>query len=220
MFQLRATMFVVAASLVLSSQARAQASQQPDAPTSTEAVLAPPGSASSTEPAARTLTSDQIETFAKMVDAPATEVAKRLESDAAIRGEALGALEARQSRRGTGKALTIIGFSILVVGDIVGTVIIVTTPGYPTVASDQTDRVLVGLGVGLVAVGVGLALAIPGIVKLARPGDVERRAIADFKQPRPSVLDSPLTLRLSPSFASRSLRPPPALTLPVVSLAF
>jgi hypothetical protein len=72
--------------------------------------------------------------------------------------------------------MAIAGFTILGIGDIVGTALIVTTPGYPNVQSGHEGRVLLGAGIGVASLAIGLALAIPGLIKMARETEVETRA--------------------------------------------
>jgi hypothetical protein len=90
---------------------------------------------------------------------------------------AAAAADARASRRSSGKAMTIIGFTILGVGEIAGAYILVTTPGYPQIQSGHGNRVLLSAGVALGAAAFGLALAIPGIMKMSSPTEVEQQAL-------------------------------------------
>ena len=98
--------------------------------------------------------------------------------------------------------MAIVGFTILGVGDIAGTYIIVSTPGYPNVKSENQDRMYLGVGVGVLSLAVGLALAIPGLVKMASPSEVEQRALdayspgwhdVSFRFSPPQVLGKTLT---------------------------
>jgi len=150
------------------------------------------------------LTSKQLHAFSDLTgDAPG-QVSQRLATDPQLTPLAAAAADARMRRKSTGKVLMIVGFAILGVGDIVGTAIMASTPGYPSnIESGQEGRLLVGVAVDLVCLGVGLALAIPGIVKMARQGDEENRALDYYAPARgqgvyqvapPQVLGSTIAL--------------------------
>jgi hypothetical protein len=85
--------------------------------------------------------------------------------------------------------MAIIGFSILGIGDIVGTAIIMSTPGYPNVKSSDQGQMMAGLGVALLSLGIGLALGIPGIMKMSRESEIETRAREHYKPTPASELD-------------------------------
>jgi hypothetical protein len=132
-------------------------------------------------PSAR-LTPEQLEAFSDLSGDGQSLVASRLSTNPRLVPLAAAAANARMSRRSTGKAMAIVGFTILGVGDIVGGAIIASTPGYPNVQPGHGNRILLGVGVGVVSLGVGLALAIPGLIKMASPSDIENRAL-DYYAP-------------------------------------
>jgi hypothetical protein len=143
------------------------------------------------------LTPAQLDGFAELTGDGKRAVAYRLSTNPRLVPLAAAAADARASRRSTGKIMTIVGFTILGVGDIAGTYIIMSTPGYPNVKSEDRGRVYLGLGVGVLSLGVGLALAIPGLIKMASPSEVEERALdayspgwrdVGFQSPPPQVL--------------------------------
>jgi hypothetical protein len=103
---------------------------------------------------------------------------------------ASAAADARISRKRTGKTLAIIGFVLLGVGDIAGSAIIVSTPGYPNVESGHEDRIVAGLAVAGIGLGVGLALAIPGLVKMGRESEDEKRLREAYSPPPPRFIGS------------------------------
>jgi hypothetical protein len=129
---------------------------------------------------------DNVSTLGEIVGAVPDEVSARLKTDVALVAMSEKALDARSSRKSTGKALAIVGFSIFGVGDIVGTVLIVTAPGYPNVTESGWGQVLGGLAVSVASMGVGLGLGIPGIVKMARPSDEERQLGDYYERTKPA----------------------------------
>jgi hypothetical protein len=131
------------------------------------------------KPAAPTveLTPQQLESFSELTGDGQRLVLRRLSTNPGMVSLAAAAADARASRRSSGKAMAIIGFTILGVGDIAGAYILVTTPGYPKIQSGHGNRILLSAGVALGAVAVGLALAIPGLMKMARPTEVEEQAL-------------------------------------------
>jgi hypothetical protein len=143
------------------------------------------------------LTPEQLDAFSDLTGDGQRKVAYRLSQNPNLVPLATAAADARTSRRTTGKVMAIVGFTILGVGDIAGTYIIVSTPGYPKVESGHENRMYLGLGIGVASLAVGLALAIPGLIKMARPTEVEERALdayspgwrdVSFQFPPPQVL--------------------------------
>jgi hypothetical protein len=162
------------------------------------------------------LTAEQTQAFCDLTgDAPG-QISQRLALDSRLTPLAVAAADARMSRKSTGKVMAILGFTLLGVGDIVGSVIIVTTPGYPNIEAGHEGRVLVGLAVAVVSLGVGLGLAIPGLVKMARPGEEEKRALDAYGPGQ----------RLGPPYeAPRPVLGPPqasgaTISAPIFSMAF
>jgi hypothetical protein len=123
------------------------------------------------------LTPEQLDSFSELTGDGQRAVAYRLSMNPNLVPLAAAAADARSSRRRTGKIMAIVGFTILGVGDIVGTYIVISTPGYPKVQSGNYGRMYLGVGVGLASLAVGLALAIPGLIKMARMTEVENRAV-------------------------------------------
>jgi len=149
-----------------------------------------------------TLTPEQLESFSDLTGDTKRTIQHRLSTNPKLIPLAAAAANAHASRRTTGKVMAIVGFTILGVGNIAGTYIVVSTPGYPNVKSENQDRMYLGVGVGLLALAAGLALAIPGLVKMASPSEVEQRALdayspgwqdASFRFPPPQVLGKTLT---------------------------
>jgi len=149
-----------------------------------------------------TLTPQQLESFSDLTGDAKRTIQHRLSTNPRVVPLAAAAADARASRRTTGKVMAIVGFTILGVGDIAGTYIIVSTPGYPNVKSENQDRMYLGVGVGVLSLAVGLALAIPGLVKMASPSEVEQRALdayspgwqdVSFRFSPPQVLGKTLT---------------------------
>jgi|HubBroStandDraft_1064217.scaffolds.fasta_scaffold158397_2 hypothetical protein len=163
-------------------------------------------------------TERQTTIFAEMVDATPTSVNLRLQRDAALGPLVVAAADAREARKHTGTALVVAGGIVLGVSDVVGPLVILTTPGYPYLQSQDTGRVVVGLAVALVGIGVGLGLGIPGVFKLAKHSDEENRAVETYGPPTAPQSPAPV--------APPSAPPPPAaqpftmMNLPIVSFTF
>lgn len=227
------TAFLLTGLLALSATARAQDSQPPEASVKADSTTQPTTSGAAIDaatvpakpsegafPQGHAPTKEQIATFSRMVRQSKAAIAARVESDGAARDLVLRAVEARESRRGTGRALVIAGASLLVIGNIAGPVIVFTAPRYPTVDENIAGRVLLGLGVSVVSTAVGFALGVPGVLKLARTGDVERQAIEDYREAEASSVERPLPRATPVTRAGSSGAPRAALVLPVVSLSF
>ena len=72
----------------------------------------------------------QVSTFARLVGVPEKDVAARLAADAQLSAMVSHALEVREARRAAAKR-AIAGFVILGVGDLLGAVIMLSTPVNP-----------------------------------------------------------------------------------------
>ena len=123
------------------------------------------------------LTPEQLESFSDLTGDGKRTVAYRLAQNPDLVPLAASAADARSSRRTTGKILAIVGFSILGLGDITATYILVTTPGYPKIESGHENRIFLSAGIALGSIAIGLALAIPGLVQMAKPSEVEKQAL-------------------------------------------
>jgi hypothetical protein len=165
------------------------------------------------------LAPEQMAAFADLTGDTPHRITQRLASDPNLARLAGQAADARMSRKRAGKVMAIVGFTVLGVGDIVGTAIVISTPGYPNVEKGHEGRILLGLGIGVGALAVGLALAIPGLVKMAKASDVENQALELYA---PGSLDEPEARRLWPeprsrlAFADRA----PAFTTQLLTIAF
>jgi len=133
-----------------------------------------------------TLDPEKLDAFAALVGESTSTVAQRIASEPSLVPFAAKAADARMRRKHTGKVLTIAGFTIFGVGSLIGWELIVSSLGSyncPTPASSCNtgrNRGLPGLVVALVSETIGLAMAIPGIVKMARQSDVETEASARY----------------------------------------
>lgn len=230
------TAFLLTGLLALSATARAQDSQPPEASVKADSTTQPTTSGAATgaakpdngaSPQGRALTKEQLATFSRMVRQSKAAVAARVESDAAARDLVLRAVEARESRRGTGRSMIIGGASLLVISSVAwGYTVFWGLPrdDFGNDAQSQIDsnrrRLQWGVGVSVVSAAVGLALGIPGVVKLARTGDVERQAIEDYRDAEASSIERPLPPARPITRAGSSSAPRAALVLPVVSLSF
>lgn len=139
------------------------------------------------EAPAPALTPEQIILFTDMAGEPENSVIDRLQADPKLAQLALDATGAYTKRKSSGKTKTIVGFTILGVGDLAAAIIMVTTPGYPDVKSGDRGQMYVGVAVGLVTLGVGLALGIPGIISLAKRSDEEWRAMEYYQKEAPAI---------------------------------
>lgn len=131
------------------------------------------------------LTPEQIILFTDMAGDTESTVSSRLKSDPKLAQLALEATSAYSKRKSSGKTKTIIGFTILGVGDLAGAIIMVTTPGYPTIKDSDKGQFFAGMAVGIVTLGVGLALGIPGIISLVKRSDEEWRAMQYYEEAAP-----------------------------------
>lgn len=174
------------------------------APSTAQEALPAPAPTSPTPAPLPRLSAEQLESFADLTGDSTRAVAYRLSREPQLVPLAASAADARRSRRSSGKVMAVTGFVILGVGDIIGTAIIVTTPGYPEVESGHEKRILLGAGIGVVALAIGLGLAIPGLIRMARETEVETRARESYRPSGPSELSSLQTLspQLSPIAAS------------------
>lgn len=206
MVRLRALARLIASSLVLlsTSSVRAQTDAAP-CPEGTEGCV-------QIEPTAQSgqLTRGDLATFASIVNASESVASQRLASDPGLEPLAADAVRAYVDRKATGKSRVFGGAALFVLGDIVGSLIIVTTPGYPTVKSEDSGRVLGGLLVALAGMGLGAAIGIPGALKMARPSEAELAVRQRYRQ-APAAQGSPAAPYETTSRA-------PSVVVPVLAL--
>jgi len=176
-------------------------------------LLAGPSAGQATElatSAERGLTYGQVSTFARLVRSPEKDVAARLAADAQLSAMVAHALEVREARRAAAKNRAIAGFVILGVGDILGAVIMLSTPVNPDGTWSDPGQAALGAGVAIAATGIGLGIAIPALVSRGRQGPEELEAAAAYRQ-RP--LPVPVT-SLPPQNSGRSVM------MPLLALTF
>jgi len=127
-----------------------------------------------------TLDPAQMEAFAALVGESTNTVAKRISTDPSLMPLFAKAADARLQRKHTGKVLTITGFTIFGLGTVIGWEMIVASLGSYNCPNGGCpgggNHGLPGLLVALVSESIGLAMAIPGIVKLARQSEAETEA--------------------------------------------
>jgi hypothetical protein len=131
------------------------------------------------------LDSAQLEAFAALVGESTSTVAQRMATDPSLVPLAAKAADARRQRKHSGKVLTITGFSIFGLGTAIGFEMIVASLGSYNCPSNGCpeggNHGLPGLVVALVSEAIGLAMAIPGIVKMARQSEAETEASARYR---------------------------------------
>jgi hypothetical protein len=150
------------------------------------------------------VTAEQLQAFADLTgDSPQT-ISLRLSRDANLGPLIVSAAEARKSRKGTGLVMAIVGFTILGVGEAVGSYIMYTTPGYPNIEGHE-GQFYKGAAIGLGSLAVGLALGIPGIVKMAAPGEEETAALDYYA---PNRADSSTSRHVAAAMAPGTLMVP------------
>ena len=165
----------------------------------------PPSAPDSTPKPA--ITPVQVNAFAELLGEPVDSVTERLHLDQSLIPVAVAAAEARLSRRSSGKWMMVGGFSLVGIGG--GAVIYAflhdlgknirwCDQGDPCTKPPMSSQDKTFMVVGVVASVVGWALAIPGIVMVARQTDIENEAVNRY---RPSYSDPP------PIFSAENSRP-------------
>jgi hypothetical protein len=157
------------------------------------------------------VTAQQLQAFADLTgDTPRT-ISLRMAHDSNLAPLIVSAADARKSRRRGGGAMTAVGFTILGIGQIVGSAIMLSTPGYPDI-SGHVGQFYEGAAIAACSAVVGLLIGIPGIIKMVSPGEEEKDAL-DYYAPWRSA---DVSLRRSdvPSAA------PGALSVPLLSGTF
>jgi hypothetical protein len=184
-------------------------------PAGEKAASAPTPSPAATSPA---LTPAQIKSFAEVVDDKEDAVHERLMNDPSLLPAALRAVDARESRHRSGTTMAVAGFSIAGIGQIAGTIVALTAPGYPLVQTDAgRQQLIVGLAVAVLAHAVGLPIAVPGVVRLASASDLEKQVAGEYHQADRPPQSSPGPAAPPPPPPSR---PGSAVVLPLLSGSF
>jgi hypothetical protein len=137
-----------------------------------------------------------VDAFAELLGEPSEEVLRHLIHDPDLVPVAAEAADVRLRRKGSGKAMTTAGFVFVGLGLTLSivTALLSTMPAPGTCDSahgecqDQpmgakAEAIAVG---GLVTAGLGLALAIPGIVRMARQTEVETQAVERYQRSQSS----------------------------------
>jgi len=134
------------------------------------------------------MTWPQVEAFANLLGEPVDVVAGRLRNDASLIPSAAAAATARLGRQSSGKTMMATGFMLFGFGLTLSFGAFLTTAhgwcddprqcqNSPMNAEAKTIDV-----VGLVTAAIGLALAVPGIVRTARPSDIEAEAVDRYQR--------------------------------------
>lgn len=213
---------ILAAVLLLPVPVRAQTTPLPQmAPPSLPASDGILGSWAANAPIQ--ITQPQLDAFAELIGEPRPVVLQRLAVDPGLVPLAIAAADARMARKSSGKTRTIVGFTLLGVGEAAGFAIILSTFGDTnnctnnsyydgSCGSNMGARYLIALLVAAAASGVGLGIGIPGIISMARESEVETAAVDRYQN-----------LRLSappPAYAPAQSASPSAKTLKVPLLSF
>jgi hypothetical protein len=196
------------------------------------AVALPSLARADTASSRATLAPEQLDAFAALVGESTSTVAQRIAIDPSLVPLVAKAADARTQRKHTGKVLTIAGFTIFGVGTAIGFEMIVSSlgsyncPTPPNNCGTGGNHGLPGLAVALVSEAIGLAMAIPGIVKMARQSEAETEASARY-HPAAATSDGS-TSSSSSSWPTQSLRAempetpirPTGFLLPLLSRTF
>ena len=172
-----------------------------------------PSAAAADSPATAPPTVAHTAIFAEIADDTPASVTQRLRGDAALGPLVVAAADAHEERRRTGKVLVITGGVIFGVSDVAGAIVILTTPGYPFVQSQDDARVVLGLAIAVVGIAAGLALVVPGILKLAKHSDEEKRAVEYYAPPASTLPQAPAPI------GPPSAPPPPPTTQPIFTMS-
>jgi hypothetical protein len=131
------------------------------------------------QPAVTVLTDDQFDRFVDIVGAPAQLVQNRLDMDPALVPVAAEAAEKQRHRQRSGARMMATGFTIVLVGAIIGTVLAVPPPTDESRSSSLSyskgDAIFMAS-----AAALGFLIAIPGLFKMVTRSDLERRAAAAY----------------------------------------
>jgi hypothetical protein len=146
---------------------------QPAADDATPAVQARPNR----------VTEEQLKAFAELTGDSPRSISLRMSRDVNLGPLIVSAADAQKSRKRVGLAMTIAGFTVLGVGNAVGAVIMVTTPGYPDVKGHE-GQFWGGAAIAGGATLVGLLVGIPGIIKMATTGEEENAALEYYAPTR------------------------------------
>lgn len=144
------------------------------------------------------VSAEQLQAFADLTGDSPRAISLRLARDPSLAPMVVSAAEARRSRKTTGLVMTVVGFTILGVGDIVGSYIMLTTPGYPDINGHES-QFYKGAAVAGGSLLVGLLLGIPGIVKMSAPSDEEAEALDYYSPSRASSGSAPRVAAMSPA---------------------
>jgi hypothetical protein len=148
---------------------------------------------------AQSLTPAQLEWFVQLIGEPLPVVWQHLVADPGLVPLAAAAANTRMERKGSGKTMTIAGFTILGVGVIAGYAIVLSALSdhlnncaydASSCGNSSDGQIKLGFALILVSTGVGLALGIPGIVRMAKQTEVETAAVDRYQFPgwgRPPV---------------------------------
>jgi hypothetical protein len=162
------------------------------------------------------MTRSQADAFADLLGEPVEDVAWRLHNEPRLIPLAAAAADARLTRQNFGKQMMTGGFMLFGLGMTVALGAVMSTmpapgtcddsdPCQPSPMSAKANAIGV---VGLVTAALGLALAIPGIVVMARQTDIETEAVSRYQS---TERDAP------PTYSPVSPRSLPVGSLPVGS---
>lgn len=166
------------------------------------------------------ITPAQLDAFADLVDGTTGEVQLRLIREPGLAPLVKAAADARMARKRLGKDLTIAGVSILGAGAIAGLGVVLMTGAicFDAACQSNVDQgTHIAEIIVLVAAGIGLALAVPGIVEMARHTDIETEAAERYQGP---VSGLPLVLPPAESPAHSTGPSGKSLSLPLLSFTF
>jgi hypothetical protein len=204
----------VCTALSMLSSASAQSDNEPlVSPAQAESApshLASPTAKRNGRPAARSLTDKQFDTFVELVGDSESVVWQRLLADPGLVPLAAAAANARTNRRRNATGMMAVGFTIVGLGS---TITLFLLAGGPDVdgacsASAGKSSCLKVEGFFVGSLVVGLALAIPGLVKMARETEIERGAVERYQSPGILLPSTPLASNLTSASPRKSLQVP------------